>query len=575
MRRLTLAAAVLALASSAGAAAPGTLSQLQCASRSGGAPCLKLAQLSQPGGVAVAPDGTIVVTSRASGAITSLRPDLTPLPSTAGISGAAGVAISPDGRDVYVAAADTGVVASYARAADGNLTPTGTADAPSPLAGAEAVVVSPDGLHVYVAAEIGDVIGSFTRNATTGALTPVGCVGVNKLSCSAGRGLDGVTSLSLAPDGRTLYAASVSASAVLAFAREPSTGALTQVAGAAGCQSSLVIVDCAALPALKGPTAVVAGTSSIYVASTGNDAIVAFARDPAGGLAATRCVSSVPSGASGCTPSSLLDGVSALALSPDGALLYASATNDDAVVTMPTSTLVTTSCVHGGRRNGCRTATALGGPGALALSGSLLAVTSATSDSVTELSPQIAPVCSPAAVTARANAGTAIPLACSDANGDPLTRIVVTQPLHGHISTIRNGIASYRPVDGYAGADSFTFAASDGADTSQPAVATLTVTPPAAGPAITVLARSARRRPQNRVQIAVACPRTAIGRCAVTVSGGALRKRATATIGHGQIGQITLQLRGRTPRVALTLAARDGSGQTRKLGLSLAVFTPR
>ena len=574
MRSAGIAALVLALAAPASAAAPGTLSQSSCASRAGIAPCQKLAQLSQPGGIALALDGTIVVTSRASGAITSLRPDLTPLPSSAAISGAAGVAISPDGRHVYVAAADTGVVASYERQADGNLLATGTADAPSPLAGAESVVVSPDGLHVYVAAEIGDVIGIFTRNPTTGALTPTGCVGVNKLACAQGRGLDGVTSLSFAGDGRTLYAASVSASAVLAFARDASTGALTQLPAGAGCESSLVIVDCAPLPSLKGPTAVLASAAEVYVASSGNDAIVAFSRGPSGGLAAARCASSAPSGASGCIASGLLDGVSALVLSPDGALLYASSTRDDAVIAIPTATLVTGPCVHGGRRNGCRTASALDDPGALALAGDRLIVTAAASESVTVLSPQIAPACTPASVTVRANAPASIPLACSDANGDPLTRSIASQPQHGQVSAVRGGIATYRPVDGYAGSDSFTFAASDGGDSSPPATLTVTVAPPTSGPAITVLARSARRLARNRAQLVLACPRTAIGRCAVTVSGAGLRGKATALIGHGAIGRITLRLRARTRRVALTIAARDGSGQTRKLGLSLSVLTP-
>ena len=575
MRSFAITAAVLALASPAAAAPPGTLSQSACTSRTGGAPCQKLVQLSQPSGVAVAPDGTIIVTSRASGAITSLRSDLTPLPSSAAISGAAGVAISPDGRHVYVAASDTGVVASYTRQPDGNLVASGTADAPSPLAGAESVVVSPDGLHVYVAAQIGDVIGIFTRNPGTGVLTAAGCVGVGKLACTTGRGLDGVTSLSFAADGRTLYAASVSASSVLAFARDPATGALTQLAGAAGCESSLVIIDCAPLPSLKGPTAVVAGATAVYVASSGNDAIVAFARDATGGLAAARCVSSVPAGAIGCAPSGLLDGVSALALSPDGALLYASSTHDDAVVTISTSTLLTGPCVHGGRRNGCRTATQLDDPGELALAGDRLVVTAAASESVTLLAPQLAPVCAATTVSARANATTTVPLACSDGNGDPLTRTIVAQPLHGRVSTIRNGVATYRPSDGFAGTDSFTFAASDGADASPPAAVTVTVAPPTTGPAITLLARSARRLAQNRAQIAVACPRTAIGRCIVTVTGSGLRRPATATIGHGEVGRITLRLRARSSRIALTVAARDGSGQTRKLGLSLAVITPR
>lgn len=63
-----------------------------------------------------------------------------------------------------------------------------------------------------------------------------------------------------------------------------------------------------------------------------------------------------------------------------------------------------------------------------------------------------------------------------DLEGQPLTAVPVTSPSHGTLTLTPGGGFTYTPTPGYAGPDSFTYRASDGAAESAPAVVTLTVT---------------------------------------------------------------------------------------------------
>ncbi len=76
-------------------------------------------------------------------------------------------------------------------------------------------------------------------------------------------------------------------------------------------------------------------------------------------------------------------------------------------------------------------------------------------------------------------AGSAIILTDSDPDVPPLTQIytIATQPAHGTLTNFNSstGAVTYVPAAGYHGTDSFTFTASNGANTSAPATVTLTV----------------------------------------------------------------------------------------------------
>jgi VCBS repeat-containing protein len=93
-----------------------------------------------------------------------------------------------------------------------------------------------------------------------------------------------------------------------------------------------------------------------------------------------------------------------------------------------------------------------------------------------------APVAVNDAYTASRNATQTVPAATgvlfndSDANGDTLTAIKVTDPAHGVVTLNSNGSFTYTPTTGYTGPDSFTYKANDGVLDSNIATVSFTVT---------------------------------------------------------------------------------------------------
>ncbi len=64
----------------------------------------------------------------------------------------------------------------------------------------------------------------------------------------------------------------------------------------------------------------------------------------------------------------------------------------------------------------------------------------------------------------------------SDANGNPLTALLVSGPSHGVLALNPNGSFTYTPTSNYNGSDSFTYKANDGTADSNNAVVSITVT---------------------------------------------------------------------------------------------------
>ncbi len=80
------------------------------------------------------------------------------------------------------------------------------------------------------------------RNPTTGALTqPAGTAGCisedGSGTCADGHGLIGGGSVAVSPDGKSVYVASPVRGIVVRLNRNTTTGALSQPAGTAGCIS--------------------------------------------------------------------------------------------------------------------------------------------------------------------------------------------------------------------------------------------------------------------------------------------------------------------------------------------------
>jgi DNA-binding beta-propeller fold protein YncE len=138
-----------------------------------------------------------------------------------------GIAISPDGHSVYVATAATfeAQLHHFERASDNSLTshecwtdPTRTSDCGDGRQVAQigaAQSVTATNTQVFVAGHEQSAVTAFTRDATTGGLTPVGCVrSVNDFLHGCGQanelaGLDDIRSVELSADNTTLYAGAV------------------------------------------------------------------------------------------------------------------------------------------------------------------------------------------------------------------------------------------------------------------------------------------------------------------------------------------------------------------------------
>lgn len=433
---------------------PGRLTQLAgsdgCVQESGdGVACADGKALRGARGLAVSPDGKhAYVASYTSGAVAVFSRDrgtgkLTQLAGTDGcvqevgdgvtctdgtaLLGAAGVAVSPDGRHVYVASFDSNAVAIFSRnKTTGKLTQPAGADGcvqefgfgvacavGKGLARALGVAVSRDGRHVYVASATSSAVAIFSRDRTTGKLTQLagaaGCVQElgDGVACVDGRALHAAAGLVVSQDGKHVYVASATSSAVAVFSRQRTTGELTQLPGADGCVQELGDgVGCVDGKALFDAIGVAMSQDgkNVYVASRFAGAMAIFSRDrPTGKLSqladSAGCVQNY-SGAplASCTPVRVLVEPYSVVVSPDGESVYVASRVRNAVVVLsrdrPTGRLWQLAQVHGcvqeppGSGDGCALGKALLGAIGVAVSpdGKNVYVASSGSDAIAAFS---------------------------------------------------------------------------------------------------------------------------------------------------------------------------------------------
>lgn len=204
------------------------------------------------------------------------------------------------------------------------------------------VVVSPDGKDVYVAADdrYRGGVAIFDR-ADSGRLIRkrgrVGCVSETvalRRVCRRANGVRAPRDLVISPDSRNVYVAAASG-AIAVFDRDETSGTLMQKRGRAGCVSRPGRAGaCVRGWALYKPQAIAVSPdgTSVYVASSEDDALAVFDRDPRSGALKQKrgsagCFANEYSDATGCRPAPLSIGLvaPALTVSGDGKNVYVGA----------------------------------------------------------------------------------------------------------------------------------------------------------------------------------------------------------------------------------------------------------
>ena len=263
------------------------------------------------------------------------------------VGGNFGISISPDGRHVYAA---TGHLHVFARdEGTGELTFVQRVDSvgSNPLRGVLDALVSPDGKHVYVNGHV------FQRDESTGELTFVesygGALGIaispsgDRFFTANGRlsvfardpasgeltfqsqsaypahsevGAVGIDKITVSPDGQHAYGTSFGGQAIVVFQLN---------GGASPTITQIEIDDENGIDGLGGPTEAVVSPDGrhVYVSAAGDNALNVFARNEATGL--LTFVEFHQNGVDGVVG---LGATRHLAISPDGAHIYATAFSD-------------------------------------------------------------------------------------------------------------------------------------------------------------------------------------------------------------------------------------------------------
>jgi len=263
------------------------------------------------------------------------------------LESASGVAVSPDGKSVYVASQLSDSVSHFSRdtitgqltwqGCLANTTAQGCVDVPfDPLDHATSVTVSPDGKSVYVTSQFGDSIAHLFRDTVTGKLAWDGCLNNSgSQSCGdlPGTPLRDPVGVVVSPDGKSVYVASQFSDSIAHFVRGGPDGQITYE----GCLANTTSDGCVALPGapLDGAAAVAlsADGKSVYVASRDSDSIAHFSRNTESGQIDYQSCLANTNSMDGCgdVPAAPLDDAVRIAVSPDDKSVYVASALSDSI----------------------------------------------------------------------------------------------------------------------------------------------------------------------------------------------------------------------------------------------------
>jgi DNA-binding beta-propeller fold protein YncE len=335
--------------------------------------------LSQPGG-----KGGCITARGAGGCATAI-----------GLDGPNSLAISADGRDVYATSRASNSVTAFGRnRSTGALhqlpggcisgIPLPGCAAGQALVAPDVLVVSRDGANVYAGSFFGNAVAVFSRNAKTGALAqPSGtaaCIAQATSGCATGIALGSPEGLAISGDGSSVYVASAVSNAVAVLTRNSSTGALTQATDGTGCIVDAALTGCTTGRELAGANAVVLspGGTDLYATSLSSDSVTSFSRAASGSLAQKQATAGclVLLRAVGCSFGRAISAPEGLAVSGDGASVYAAAFGTGAIDVLDRKKATgrvfqkpgRAGCLAARRVPGCSPARALKGVSSIAVS---------------------------------------------------------------------------------------------------------------------------------------------------------------------------------------------------------------
>jgi Big-like domain-containing protein len=519
--RLTLCIAALLVLAGAAGAAEGDPYLKSCYSTSPAAPCVGLAPAFQGGDLALSPDGRqlyAAVWKVDPGGWTGIRlfdvgahGAITPRAGSEGcyadaVAGCTDLSaefagtdvdLSPDGRNLYLTG--NGSLVVFARdTTTGALSQAQCWGAPPCLPSTTfgplmSAAVSPDGANLYVRSA--NQLTVWDRNPADGTLILKTCLSEElPLTCTNVSGIAGTGyETSVSPDGRQVYASNEIPGGVAAFNRAPD-GTLTSIGcvttnGSSG--SSGGSSECAGgPPTLAQAKAVNLDAQGQFLFASSETGQTVFRRNADGSLSETDCLDEaggVPPPA-GCHEVNGAAGYGAAATGSDVALnamnvglSFFTLDRGSGKLTQRASQGCVTDVGPGAP---CEYAPGLlHGPGGVALAAdgldvfAVLRTLTGSGGSASSYDRDVAPGCLNRTATVQRDKSIAVPLTCTDPNGDTITLEVTAPPSAGTLGPIdqTNDRVLYRPDPGYRGRDSFKYRGKARGVPSGAAIVSLTI----------------------------------------------------------------------------------------------------